>query len=179
MLTLADMKPCKRGHTNRYVSGACAGRCATCARERSAAWKKNNRDAWLANCRKHVESNRSRSQRYRRLNGDKLKQYFSEYSRSNREIVREASRRRKARVRGATLDDSVKKWWPAIVKAYRGLCCYCGSVFEHMDHVVSLKNGGAHVAGNVRPACAKCNLTKRAQTWTPRPWAAALLSEVA
>ena len=57
-------------------------------------------------------------------------------------------------------------------------CYYCGGLFEHIDHLVPLARGGAHVIGNLFPSCAYCNISKndsllgaewippRARDWT-------------
>jgi 5-methylcytosine-specific restriction endonuclease McrA len=42
-------------------------------------------------------------------------------------------------------------------------CAYCDGPAEHLDHVVPLARGGAHVLGNLLPACADCNLEKSAR----------------
>lgn len=71
-----------------------------------------------------------------------------------------ARERRKAR----ELRESA--WWRAQLD--RGLCHYCGGKFPPgeltMDHVVPVARGGCSTKGNVVPACAACNATKRCQT---------------
>lgn len=51
----------------------------------------------------------------------------------------------------------------------RHVCYLCGTpvwqgVNLHMDHVVPVARGGVHCADNLRPACATCNASKKAQT---------------
>ena len=42
------------------------------------------------------------------------------------------------------------------------LCVYCGSnEIKRWDHLVAVKNGGETVIGNMVPACAKCDDSKR------------------
>jgi 5-methylcytosine-specific restriction protein A len=54
-------------------------------------------------------------------------------------------------------------WWQQQVQA--GVCHYCGQkVGSHaltLDHVVPVARGGASAKGNVVPACAACNKTKK------------------
>lgn len=47
-------------------------------------------------------------------------------------------------------------------------CAYaCWRPATQQDHVVPIARKGAHVAGNVVPACAACNEKKGTQTWEP------------
>lgn len=49
----------------------------------------------------------------------------------------------------------------------RHLCALCGGwMFDtpHVDHVVPLSRGGAHVEGNLQLTHAVCNLKKGART---------------
>lgn len=49
-----------------------------------------------------------------------------------------------------------------VVARYGDSCHYCADgAFEHLDHHVPVAAGGTHTIGNVRPACANCNLRKR------------------
>ncbi len=58
-------------------------------------------------------------------------------------------------------------------------CVYCASPLEFdvatLDHVHPLSHGGAHVAGNVVLACARCNRLKGdllpTEFFTRHPWA--------
>uniref|UniRef100_A0A6H1Z9B6 Putative homing endonuclease n=1 Tax=viral metagenome TaxID=1070528 RepID=A0A6H1Z9B6_9ZZZZ len=63
-----------------------------------------------------------------------------------------------------------RKQWLSILKAYAGLCAYCGEEMEKvsMDHVVPLARGGRHEPENVVPACLSCNQHKNYRT--PEEW---------
>lgn len=54
-------------------------------------------------------------------------------------------------------------WWQQQLQA--GVCHYCGKQVGAdaltMDHVVPVSRGGTSTKGNVVPACAACNKTKR------------------
>lgn len=54
-------------------------------------------------------------------------------------------------------------WWLQQLQA--GVCHYCGKRVGAdaltMDHVVPVSRGGTSTKGNVVPACAACNKTKR------------------
>jgi 5-methylcytosine-specific restriction endonuclease McrA len=57
-------------------------------------------------------------------------------------------------------------WWRQQLQS--GVCHYCGkqvgAAALTMDHVVPVARGGRSTRGNVVPACAACNKTKRALT---------------
>lgn len=57
-------------------------------------------------------------------------------------------------------------WWRAQLD--RGICHYCGRRFPAeeltMDHVVPVARGGKSTKGNIVPACAACNASKRLLT---------------
>jgi 5-methylcytosine-specific restriction endonuclease McrA len=57
-------------------------------------------------------------------------------------------------------------WWRQQLQA--GVCHYCGQRFDAealtMDHVVPVARGGTSSKGNVVPACAACNKSKRCLT---------------
>ncbi len=54
-------------------------------------------------------------------------------------------------------------WWRQQLQA--GVCHYCGRKVGAdaltMDHVVPVSRGGTSTRGNVVPACAACNKTKK------------------
>lgn len=54
-------------------------------------------------------------------------------------------------------------WWKQQIQA--GVCHYCGKKVGAgaltMDHVVPVARGGRSTKGNVVPACAACNKTKK------------------
>jgi hypothetical protein len=52
----------------------------------------------------------------------------------------------------------------AILARWNGMCAYCDSRAEHMDHVHPLSRGGDDIESNMLPACAKCNLSKGAKS---------------
>ena len=52
--------------------------------------------------------------------------------------------------------------WQEIKEKFNHSCAYCGRKMERleMDHVIPLSRGGKHTAGNIVPACRKCNASK-------------------
>lgn len=85
--------------------------------------------------------------------------------------MREVGRKRRAAITGSMVapftHTDLLAHWEAL-----GLtdCVYCGSPYEHADHVIPLSRGGAHSRDNLVPACAACNLSKGAkllEEWLP------------
>jgi len=65
-----------------------------------------------------------------------------------------------ARVYGTRL------WW-AIMLRDDGVCQYCGSVADTVDHVLPRKLGGSDEATNLVACCRSCNIEKRTNVWSP------------
>lgn len=54
--------------------------------------------------------------------------------------------------------------WLDICELYGFKCLCCGKQkVLHMDHVVSLRNGGRHTIENIQPLCRECNSRKGAK----------------
>lgn len=46
--------------------------------------------------------------------------------------------------------------------AYFGWRCWvCGAAWQHIDHVIPLSRGGSNWPANIRPACERCNRSRR------------------
>jgi hypothetical protein len=59
----------------------------------------------------------------------------------------------------------------SIFDAWDHQCAYCNQPADTLDHVVPRSAGGLTVAGNLVPACQRCNGLKQSTTW--REWFAA------
>ena len=74
--------------------------------------------------------------------------------------------RNKARQRRALKRGAKGKVTNADLQAMRedqgGQCAYCGDAVAHLDHKVSVANGGQHELPNLQWLCAPCNMYKRA-----------------
>lgn len=91
--------------------------------------------------------------KYRAANPEK----FSMWDRAQRV-------RRKAHI-NATVDKITVKQWNEIKAAFQHHCVYCLKKFARltMDHIIPLSRGGDHTAGNIVPACGRCNSSKKAR----------------
>lgn len=66
--------------------------------------------------------------------------------------------------------DPIPAWWlEERRELFGGLCAYgCGRPGATVDHVWPVARGGRSVPGNLVPACASCNASKKDRD--PRPW---------
>lgn len=137
------------------------------ARRSMATWRKNNPDAAkarsLAQRQRTREHCRQKSMEWRRANPERSRagaQSWAARNRNKRKLHNDARRARMLQngVFVVTLQD-----WDRIIARYRGCCAYCGEPSTELqrEHVIPLARGGRHSVGNIVPACATCNSTKR------------------
>lgn len=164
---------------NRGTRDGLEGSCRTCTSARNKLSYVRNFDAEkarkakayaadpgkiLARNRKWREANRERERAtntaYYWKNREIVQGWHKAYHEANPHVMRAANARRRAR--RVTPPGIIAS--QAIVEqrmAYFGYKCWmCGGPFEHVDHVKPLAKGGLHIASNLRPACARCNLSK-------------------
>jgi 5-methylcytosine-specific restriction endonuclease McrA len=90
---------------------------------------------------------------------ERQRQYRSLYIKRNPEFHRAKEKRRRARLKGASLYRVTKL---DLAKILRNPCFYCGSTIRMtIDHVIPLSRGGSHSIGNLVAACKACNSQKR------------------
>lgn len=70
------------------------------------------------------------------------------------------------RVKEIGPDYLTKAQWQCILERHRFSCYLCGTDEARLtiEHIVPLARGGLHTAGNVAPACMRCNARKRTRT---------------
>ena len=111
---------------------------ASLARQRLAAAKYHASEKGKATSRKYYEENKDK--------------YF------------ERSRRRRAAVRGATIEgthEELQAWCDVILS---DPCSYCGEPSTSIDHVEPIDSGGVHGASNLVGACERCNKSKSTES---------------
>jgi hypothetical protein len=164
-----DFAPGKNGKTHSY--------CRPCYKAWAHQNYLKNREAKLARQkeqrklnpqkfrdveRRASAKNKSKRDRYQKLwakaNPDKRRQYARNWRAKNKEAVVDASHRRRAKIRKATIQPVSKS---DLKKILSRPCIYCGAKAEQIDHVVPLVRGGGHTFGNLAPSCAFCNQSKR------------------
>lgn len=158
--------------------------CETCRgyhRERARRRYRNDKERVLEGNRRWRQNNadlcREVNKRWRGDNSGHLQRYIQNWRENNVERVRELDRRsnqrRRARKRGATVEnftrEQLRQYW-----IENGIdpehCIYCGGPHEHDDHAIPLARGGTHERANIVPSCAFCNYskgTKLLEEWRP------------
>lgn len=135
--------------------------------ERSRAYAATHKENIAAYNKKWHEDNREYhlglNRQWLANNKEHKRQYNQDFRRNRPGYNTEQCRRRRARKLGGVCTLS-RSEWEAIKTAYNHRCVYCGKIFKKLtqDHVIPLSKGGAHSAGNVVPACHRCNAKKQA-----------------
>src|SRR3990167_9518703 len=107
------------------------------------------------------------SYEWRKNNPEKAKEYhknyFPKWKSENMEQIRQLTKNRKARLKGAVGEVTLLEWkW--LKEKYFNLCLACfkrGSEIKlTQDHIVPISKGGKNIIGNIQPLCKPCNSTK-------------------
>jgi 5-methylcytosine-specific restriction endonuclease McrA len=130
------------------------------------------RKRWFDN----LEESRRKERDYRR-NNEKSRAYVRAYERQwrrkNRDKVRAAWHRRRARHRSAGKSFTAKEWI-ALKEYYNHTCLACGRKEPEIkltpDHVIPLGPPGTGEISNIQPLCISCNSAKGAQMVDYRPY---------
>lgn len=111
--------------------------------------------------RKSQIKNRAKRNKYQKQwaanNPEKRKQYRQNWGAKNKQAIVDASHRRRAKIRNATIQKISKADLKKILKRP---CIYCGNKSQEIDHVIPLVRGGSHTLGNLAPSCRPCNQRK-------------------
>jgi 5-methylcytosine-specific restriction endonuclease McrA len=130
-----------------------------------AAWYVEHRDEHAARCARWRGTNRLRHRQLARQAYERNRPAYiaraAAWNAAHPEQRRERTRRRRARLAAVTVE---RVDYAAILAEHGPVCHICDGLIEpddlHFDHVIPIARGGAHVAGNVRPSHARCNLVK-------------------
>ena len=111
----------------------------------------------------HRDERRIKSQAYRLAHPEKARKSSAEYIRMHPEKNRAGVARRRARKKGAPINDLTAAQWQEIKAAYGHRCVYCGRKMQRLtqDHITPLSQGGSHTVSNIVPSCHSCNSKKR------------------
>jgi len=119
--------------------------------------------AWV---KAHPEAKAATQRRYREAHPDRTLAHQRAYKAANRAHVNLMATKhqatRRAREYGATISETD---YAAILLRDGMVCHICTGVIEsmadlHFDHIVPLSKGGPHVASNISPSHALCNMRK-------------------
>jgi 5-methylcytosine-specific restriction endonuclease McrA len=108
------------------------------------------------------EKARARQRRYVAAHRKIVNARNAERDRLNPEAKRERVRRRRARLKGATVE---RVDYRAILAEHGHRCHLCELPIDgpiDFDHVIPISKGGAHSADNIRPSHPSCNRRKGA-----------------
>lgn len=150
----------RHGLVYTYKSGC---RCTECCEAKSVAMR-----AWHAEhsywsrpdvvVRRKAQRSTVEAREYER---ERWSRYYSE----NRDAVVANSKAKEARRKGASSIPFTAEQLDARLSMWAG-CWMCGCDLGddfHVDHVKPLSRGGWHCLSNLRPACARCNISKGAK----------------
>jgi len=149
-------------------------------RARDAARYRRNREAILAYARMNKDVFKPRQQAWRAANKDVKRVYDAAYYATNCDTIKVRTKahqktergrltsvacggKRRALKRGTSVG---KIDWPQVWSTFDGNCGICKQPLQrgvdkvHIDHIVALANGGAHVTANLQVAHATCNQHK-------------------
>lgn len=156
--------------------------CRECERQRKRAYYVANRDVILAGMRAanaaNPEANRRKAKEWARRNPERARAREQTWRAEHPELVRQwgrdFARRHPLRVKANTAKQRARRRLvPTVAFTVEQLaarlsmwpgCWMCGGPKESIDHVKPLAKGGAHMLGNIRPACGRCNSAK-GDTW--------------
>lgn len=116
---------------------------------RAKSWRENNREVSL-----------EASQKWKREHKEQYLESHRQWIKNNKEHVRAYNQMRRALKYNATIQVFTDLELEQRMSVFGFCCAYCNGPFEHIDHVIPLSKGGKHCLANLRPACAKCNLSK-------------------
>lgn len=164
----------QRQHTPRKPRAAVPKACSTCGILRPPhefVRDKRRTDGLRSNCRGcfYTQAKYQRDLAYRQANPSKVREFNTRqrearlrYQRKHPEVGQAVRGRRRARKAGNGPNDLTPSQWRAIKLIYGNRCAYCGLELQRltMDHVVPIREGGAHTASNIVPACKPCNSSK-------------------
>jgi hypothetical protein len=119
-----------------------------------------------ASDRRRVQDGRQKArdrERYPR-EAEHRREYAKQYLQEHPEQMRAIRRNRKSRIKAQRFEFTDRDW-RRLCERYRWCCAYCGSRPEKLqrEHVIPIARGGRHSAGNILPACPRCNGSKKAK----------------
>lgn len=112
--------------------------------------------------RRYAEKGYSRTEARARYlaRREELIEYSLQWARQNPEkrLLAKAKRRANTPKSNVSVEQLASR-----IQVFGGRCWICNGPYEHLDHVKPISKGGAHLAANLRPSCAKCNRAKSAR----------------
>lgn len=133
--------------------------------KRNSEYRKKNYKKVKEMVSKWKIENREKYNKYQREwyqdNIEKERQRSKDYSINNKEKINVRTQRRRAKIKKLDNDYTIKEWL-ATKEDFNNECAYCGEKRKlTQDHFIPVSKGGGYIMGNIVPACASCNSSKR------------------
>lgn len=136
----------------------------TATRAKARAYRQANREAvrtWKqAEYQRDGEKIRARMARAYAADRQRHIAAVVDWQRRNPGFINERNRRYRARKAKAAIGVVTPALLDAKLAFWGWKCWICGAEPDTWDHVKPLNKGGAHMLGNLRPACWSCNSSK-------------------
>lgn len=132
-------------------------------RERYAADPEKERQASREYRLRNLEKVRLSRRRFYQQNVEEERRYAKAYRAAHPEGHRDYEKRRRARKKGAPINDLSPAQWREIQEVQKHRCYYCQKRCKGrltQDHILALSQGGSHTAPNVIGVCRSCNSRK-------------------
>jgi 5-methylcytosine-specific restriction endonuclease McrA len=114
--------------------------------------------------RKYNQNHPEVARRWRKEHRELDNASKDKYRRKNMAYYCSKVAERRAKMRGVFYNADANAFYKWVRSQEFVPCSYCGSFItgkeSHIDHIVALSKGGAHIASNLCAACPKCNLLK-------------------
>lgn len=150
-------KVCHKKVANDYVR-----RNSKAQTEKTNAWRRRNRDRYLARRRVNRDKDRANAS-YRawyERNRDRENKRAREFIRAHLEQSRIRGHRRRARIAGNG-GSYTQSDWDQLCAQYNYRCLRCGEEKPlTVDHVLPISLGGTNDISNLQPLCKSCNSSK-------------------
>jgi 5-methylcytosine-specific restriction endonuclease McrA len=123
--------------------------------------RRASRRAWQKRNPGYVRPGQQASRaKYYRENREREKATFERWRQANLEVMAEHERKRRARIKEATVIEFSMEQLAAKMAYWGNRCWVCKGPFEAVDHVKPLGGGGPHMLANLRPICTRHNSKK-------------------
>ena len=151
-------------------------------KQKAKEWNKQyyalNRDALIERAKEYRESEHGAevTRQYRRrpdvmekqrkrvaiyLNTDRGRQKTREWKNTNKDVINNATQRRRNNRRGNG-GEYTKQQWKELVELCKYRCVCCGDGCDlTVDHIIPVSLGGNSYISNIQPMCLSCNSSKQ------------------
>lgn len=162
---MESLRICYVCKQSKPIDQICPNRkCRDCMAKYKKTWYEANKAQISARQEQYRSSNhsylRQKDKEWRQNNKEKDRIRVSKWARDNPDKRAESEQRRRAKKNHGQVVRITTSMLKDRLAVFDGLCAYCGGPFEHWDHVKAINLGGPHILANLRPSCARCNLSK-------------------